>query len=78
MTTSDNSGVFLVDPDGNMIPRKRDPNEPIGGPESQFIFVRFDDISGTAEDILRVQSTVGLLGAQKTKEISNLIQKRVF
>lgn len=78
VTTSDNSGVFLVDPDGNMIPRKRDPNEPIGGPESQFIFVRFDDISGTAEDILRVQSTVGLLGAQKTKEISNLIQKRVF
>ena len=78
VTTSDNSGVFLVDPDGNMIPRKRDPNEPIGGPESQFIFVRFDDISGTAEDILRVQSTVGLIGAQKTKEISNLIQKRVF
>lgn len=78
VTTSDNSGVFLVDPDGNMIPRKRDQNEPIGGPESQFIFVRFDDISGTAEDVLRIQSTVGLVGAQKTKEIANLLTKRVF
>lgn len=78
VTTSDNSGVFLVDPDGNMVLRKRDPNEPIGDARSQFIFVSFDDISGTADDVLRIESDVSLIGSQRTKEIQNLISKRVF
>lgn len=81
VTTADNSGVFLVDPDGNMVPRKRDPNEPIGGPQSQFIYVKYEDLMGTAGDILRLQAEMPAIGTSRPefmRRIEQLTEARVF
>lgn len=81
VTTADNSGVFLVDPDGNMVPRKRDPNEPIGGPQSQFIYVKYEDLMGAAGDILQLQSEMPSVGASRPefmRRIEQLTEARVF
>jgi hypothetical protein len=81
VTTSDNAGVFLVDPDGNMVPRKRDPNEPIGGPQSQFIYVKYEDLMGTAGDILRLQAEMPAIGTSRPefmRRIEQLTEARVF
>ena len=81
VTTSDNAGVFLVDPDGNMVPRKRDPNAVTGGPQSNYIYVKYEDLMGTAGDILRLQAEMPAIGISRpefVKRIEQLTEARVF
>lgn len=82
VTTTDNSGAFLVDQDGNMIPRKIDAETQRYATDvsaqDRFIYVKFDDLLSTAEDVIEIESSVSLVGDQRMKEIRNLINKRVF
>lgn len=69
VTTTDNSGVYLVDQTGNMVRRKRDPQIP---PEAQeeFIVVPFNSLMGSVAEIQESDSVLGELfpGASATAQ----------
>jgi len=83
VTTTDNSGVYLVDQTGNMVRRKRDPQMP---PEAQeeFIVVPFSSLMGSVREIQESESILGELfpgpdrTAQATAQKRAALARRVF
>jgi hypothetical protein len=83
VTTTDNSGVYLVDQTGNMVRRKRDPQMP---PEAQeeFIVVPFSSLMGSVREIQESESVLGELfpgpdrTAQATAQKRAALARRVF
>jgi hypothetical protein len=83
VTTTDNSGVYLVDQTGNMVRRKRDPQMP---PEAQeeFIVVPFSSLMGSVREIQESESVLGELfpgpdrTAQATAQKRAALARRIF
>lgn len=83
VTTTDNSGVYLVDQTGNMVRRKRDPQMP---PEAQqeFIIVPFNSLMASVAEIQESDSVLGELfpgpnrTAQAKAQRQAALARRVF
>mgnify|MGYP006908227766 CR=1 FL=1 len=83
VTTTDNSGVYLVDQTGNMVRRKRDPQIP---PEAQeeFVIVPFNSLMGSVREIQESDSVLGELfpgpnrTAQAKAQRQAALARRVF
>ena len=83
VTTTDNSGVYLVDQTGNMVRRKRDPQMP---PEAQeeFIIVPFNSLMGSVAEIQESDSVLGELfpgpnaTAQAKAQRQAALARRIF
>ena len=84
VTTSDNQGAYLVDQNGNMVPRKA----PIDGfdgaaitPSDMFVMVKFADVKSTVDeiDILKeARPVIGFDRISATAEISLKEKRPIF
>ena len=81
VTTTDNSGVYLVDKEGNMVQRKSDPEAPFPSAKDAFIFVSFDEIAGNAYEAQELEQEAPFFGFERKERFdtaADIRRKEIF
>lgn len=78
VTTSDNQGAYLVDQNGNMVPRKA----PIDGfdgaaitPSDMFVMVKFADVKSTVDEINILKEALPVIGFDRISAAAEISLK---
>lgn len=84
VTTSDNQGAYLVDQNGNMVPRKA-PIDDFAGtaltPSDMFVMVKFSDVKSNVDEanlLKQERPAIGLSRIEATKVIEAQAQRPIF
>lgn len=84
VTTSDNQGAYLVDQNGNMVPRKA-PIDDFAGrqltPSDMFVMVKFSDIKSNVDEanlLDKERPAIGVARIEATKVIEAQAQRPIF
>jgi len=85
VTTTDNRGAYLVDQNGNMVPRKiagAKPGVPTQiGPSDAFVTVKFADVLAVQDEITALETEMPAIGTSRpsfTRKINALKEGRFF
>lgn len=84
VTTSDNQGAYLVDQNGNMVPRKAPIDDFAGAaltPSDMFVMVRFSDVKSNVDEanlLKQERPAIGLSRIEATKVIEAQAQRPIF
>ena len=70
-TTTDNTGVYLVDQLGNIVKRKSSTMESIGAsaPMAPFVSIKFDSLTTTLDKYQEIESGIGTIVDKKRQLI---------
>ena len=76
VTTTDNSGVYLVDQTGNMVRRKS--IGPVGFPKDEFIIIPFSNIMGEIRELQALDEIYPLAPEKRSRMEREIITRRKF
>jgi hypothetical protein len=81
VTNTDNSGLYLVDKEGNMVQRKSDPDAPFPSAQAAFITVKFEEIFSIANEAGELEEGSSFIGGERKQRFDtarDLRSKEIF
>jgi hypothetical protein len=81
VTNTDNSGVYLVDKEGNMVQRKSDPEAPFSSAKDAFVMVKFEEVFSMASEAGELRDESFWFGTERKERFEaakDIERKEIF